>query len=102
VLIIVGCFMMEGLARIDWKTFDEAFPAFAILLAMPLTASIATGIAIGFITYPLMELVTGKGDNVEWIAYGFGVSFIRRMAFFPMTEDINVLNISFEHKSERC
>src|SRR5690625_1591191 len=28
VLIIVGCFMMEGLARIDWKTFDEAFPAF--------------------------------------------------------------------------
>src|SRR5699024_5142582 len=31
-LIIVGCFMMEGLARIDWKTFDEAFPAFAIIL----------------------------------------------------------------------
>src|SRR5699024_8009808 len=85
VLIIVGCFMMEGLARIEWKTFDEAFPAFAILLAMPLTASIATGIAIGFITYPLMKLVTGKGKNVHWILYVFGVIFILQMAFFPMT-----------------
>lgn len=34
VLIIVGCFMMEGLARIQWKSFDEAFPAFAILISM--------------------------------------------------------------------
>src|SRR5690625_3702132 len=46
ILIIVGCFMMEGLARVDWKTFDEAFPAFAIILTMPLTSSIATGISI--------------------------------------------------------
>src|SRR5699024_3860834 len=42
VLIIVGSFMMEGLSRIDWRTFDEAFPAFAIILTMPLTSSIAT------------------------------------------------------------
>src|SRR5699024_1712042 len=83
VLIIVGSFMMEGLARIDWKTFDEAFPAFAILLTMPLTSSIATGIAIGFITYPLMKLVTGKGKSVHWILYVFGVIFILQMIFFP-------------------
>lgn len=83
VLIIVGCFMMEGLARIDWKTFDEAFPAFAIILTMPLTSSIATGIAIGFITYPLLKLVSGKGKNVHWLIYVFGIIFVLQMVFFP-------------------
>ncbi len=83
VLIIVGCFMMEGLARVDWKTFDEAFPAFAILLTMPLTSSIATGISIGFITYPLLKLVSGKGKEVHWILYFFGIIFVLQMIFFP-------------------
>lgn len=82
-LMIVGCFMMEGLARIDWKTFDEGFPAFAIILTMPLTSSIATGIAIGFITYPLMKLVSGKGKEVHWIIYLFGVIFLLQMIFIP-------------------
>lgn len=83
VLIIVGCFMMEGLARIDWNTFDEAFPAFAIILTMPLTSSIATGISIGFITYPLLKLVSGKGKDVHWILYFFGIIFVLQMIFFP-------------------
>lgn len=83
ILIIVGCFMMEGLARIDWKQFDEAFPAFAIILTMPLTSSIATGISIGFITYPLLKLVGGKGKDVHWILYLFGIIFVLQMIFFP-------------------
>src|SRR5699024_10113530 len=83
VLIIVGCFMMEGLARINWKAFDEAFPAFMIILSMPLTSSIATGIAIGFITYPLLKLVSGKGKEVHWLLYVFGVIFVLQMIFFP-------------------
>ncbi|MBP2258758.1 AGZA family xanthine/uracil permease-like MFS transporter [Virgibacillus campisalis] len=83
VLIIVGSFMMEGLSRIDWRTFDEAFPAFAIILTMPLTSSIATGIAIGFITYPLLKLVTGKGKEVHWILYVFGIIFVLQMIYFP-------------------
>ncbi|WP_038245687.1 NCS2 family permease [Virgibacillus salexigens] len=83
VLIIVGCFMMEGLAKINWKSFVEAFPAFAIILSMPLTSSIATGISIGFITYPLLKLVCGRGTEVHWLLYLFGVIFIIQMAFFP-------------------
>ncbi|GIO45027.1 guanine/hypoxanthine permease PbuO [Paenibacillus apis] len=82
-LIIVGCFMMEGLARIQWKTFDEAFPAFAIMLMMPLTASIATGIAVGFITYPVMKLVSGKGREVHPLLYIFGLIFVIQLVFFP-------------------
>ncbi|MFC0524079.1 NCS2 family permease [Pontibacillus salicampi] len=84
VLIIVGCFMIEGLSRVDWKTFDEAFPAYATLLAMPLTSSIATGIAVGFISYPLMKLVSGKGKQVHWLLYIFAVIFVIYLAFTPM------------------
>lgn len=84
VLIIVGCFMMEGLSRVDWRTFDEAFPAFIIILTMPLTSSIATGIAMGFITYPLLKLVSGKGRQVHWLLYVFGFLFLVQLVFFPM------------------
>jgi adenine/guanine/hypoxanthine permease len=83
VLIIVGCFMMEGLAKVAWKEFDEAFPAFAIILTMPLTSSIATGIAIGFITYPLMKVFSGKGKTVHPLIYFFGAVFLIQLIFFP-------------------
>ncbi|KMJ58333.1 guanine permease [Bacillus sp. LL01] len=83
ILIIVGCFMMEGLAKIEWRNFDEAFPAFAIILTMPLTSSIATGIAVGFITYPVMKAVTGKGKEVNPLIYVFAVIFLIQMIFFP-------------------
>jgi len=82
-LIIVGCYMMEGLGKINWKDFDEAFPAFAVILTMPLTSSIATGIAIGFITYPIIKLVSGKGKEVHPIIYVFGAIFVIQMVFFP-------------------
>lgn len=84
VLIIVGSFMMQGLARIDWKSFDEAFPTFITMLAMPFTSSIATGIAVGFITYPLMKLAHGKGKDVHWLIYLFAVLFLLQLVFFPM------------------
>ena len=58
-VLIVGCFMMGGLAKVEWNDFDEAFPAFIVMLSMPLTSSIATGIALGFITYPLLKIVRG-------------------------------------------
>lgn len=83
VLIIVGCFMMEGLAKVNWKIFDEAFPAFAIILTMPLTSSISTGIAIGFITYPLMKVFSGKGKAVHPLIYIFGLIFLVQLIFFP-------------------
>lgn len=83
VLIIVGCFMMEGLAKVNWKIFDEAFPAFAIILTMPLTSSISTGIAIGFITYPLMKVFSGKGKSVHPLIYIFGLIFLIQLIFFP-------------------
>lgn len=82
-LIIVGSLMMGAIAKITWDEIDEAFPAFLIILSMPLTSSIATGIALGFISYPILKVVTGKWRVVHPLVYVFAVLFFYQLAFLP-------------------
>lgn len=82
-LIVVGCLMLGNVKSIRWDDFDEAFPAFLVILTMPLTSSIATGIALGFISYPLMKVVKGKFRAVHPLMYVFAVLFILQLAFVP-------------------
>jgi len=81
-LIIVGSFMMGGLAKIKWHELSDAIPAFLVIIMMPLTSSISTGISIGFITYALLKLVCGEGKKVHPLIYIFAVIFILQMIFF--------------------
>jgi AGZA family xanthine/uracil permease-like MFS transporter len=81
-LIIVGFFMMSGLRSIDWNNLEEAFPAFLIVIAMPLTYSIATGIGIGFIVYPVLKVLRGKAGTVHPILYIFAILFFIQLGFF--------------------
>ncbi|MDQ0161007.1 NCS2 family permease [Aeribacillus alveayuensis] len=80
-LIIVGSLMMGAIAEINWKEIDEAFPAFLVILSMPLTSSIATGIALGFISYPLMKIVKGKAKQVHPFLYIFAALFFYQLFF---------------------
>ncbi|MGI6091697.1 MAG: NCS2 family permease [Negativicutes bacterium] len=80
-LIIVGFFMMAGLRDIDWQDLEEAFPAFLVVISMPLTYSIATGIGIGFIVYPLLKIVRGKAKAVHPILYLFMVLFLIQIVY---------------------
>lgn len=82
-LIIVGSLMIAAVKNIDWDSFDEAFPAFIIILAMPLTSSIATGIELGFILYPLLKIVKGQGRKVHPLLYIFAVLFLYQLLFLP-------------------
>lgn len=82
-LIIVGSLMIGSVAHIKWNEIDEAFPAFLIILSMPLTSSIATGIALGFISYPLMKIVKGKWREVHPLVYLFAVLFFLQLAYLP-------------------
>lgn len=82
-LIIVGSLMIGAVKQIDWDSFDEAFPAFLVILTMPLTSSIATGIALGFITYPLLKVVKGKAKQVPVLLYVFAVLFAYQLLFLP-------------------
>ncbi|WP_227395862.1 NCS2 family permease [Jeotgalibacillus aurantiacus] len=82
-LIIVGSLMMGSISQIKWGEIDEAFPAFLIILSMPLTSSIATGIALGFISYPILKVVKGKWREVHFLVYLFAVLFAYQLVFLP-------------------
>lgn len=75
-LIIVGVLMVSTLGNIEWTKFEIAVPAFFTIIAMPLTYSIATGIAIGFIFYPITMILSGRKKEVHPIMYGLWVIFI--------------------------
>ena len=80
-LIIVGSLMMGSIAKIHWNELDEAFPAFLTVLSMPLTSSISTGIALGFISFPLLKITKGKWREVHPLLYVFAVLFFIQLAF---------------------
>lgn len=80
-LILVGCFMMKSSAKeIDWEDFSESIPAFMVMIMMPFSYSIATGIAYGFITYTLINLIVGNRKKVNWIMIVLTILFILKFA----------------------
>ena len=68
--------MVSALGNIEWKKFEVAVPAFFVIIAMPLTYSIATGIAIGFLFYPITMIVAGRIKEIHPIMYGLWVIFL--------------------------
>lgn len=64
VLIIIGGLMITSIQNISLQDFSEGFPAFLIIVMIPLTYSIVDGIAFGFIAYPFLKLALGKGKDV--------------------------------------
>jgi AGZA family xanthine/uracil permease-like MFS transporter len=80
-LIIVGALMVASLGQIDWQRFEVAVPAFLTIIMMPLTYSIATGIAIGFIFYPVTMICKGRAKEIHPIMYGLFFIFILYFVF---------------------
>lgn len=80
-LIIVGVMMASSLRLIEWDKWEVAVPSFFTVLMMPLTYSIATGIACGFIFYPITMMLKGKGKEVHPIMYGLFIIFILYFIF---------------------
>ncbi len=69
VLILVGSMMVRMIAHIGWDEPSEAIPAFLVIAGIPLTYSIADGLALGFVAYPLLKLLSGKGRQVPGLVY---------------------------------
>lgn len=80
-LVIVGVFMMQSIAELDLRDFTKAVPAVITMLAMPLTFSIAEGIALGFIVYVFFNLLIGRARQVTPLAYVLGVLFLAHLIF---------------------
>lgn len=80
-LILVGALMTESIARVEWKEFSEAIPAFVTLLATPLTFSIATGLSLGLISYTLVKVAAGKFREVSILIWILTALFILRYIY---------------------
>lgn len=80
-LIYVAMLMMSGMANIDWKDVTDTIPAIITVVMMPLTFSIANGIALGFLTYATLKLLTGQRDKVSISLYLLCAIFIAKFAF---------------------
>ena len=68
-LVVVGSMMMRSITKIEWSNFAEAMPAFLIILGMPLSYSVGDGLALGFISYPIVKLISGQARDVKWPMY---------------------------------
>ena len=84
-LLYVACLMTRGLAEIDWEDPTEYAPAVITAIAMPLTYSIATGIAFGFIAYAAVKLLAGRWSQVSPALAILALLFLVRFAVLGST-----------------
>ncbi|APH05659.1 NCS2 family permease [Bacillus weihaiensis] len=80
-LIIVGALMASEIYHIKWTKLEIAIPAFVTIIMMPLTFSVATGIGLGFVMYPITMLAMKKHKEIHPIIYILAVIFLAYFAF---------------------
>lgn len=80
-LVVVGSLMLRGALEVRWDDATEAIPAFLAMVGMPLTFSIANGLALGFITYPLIKLLAGRGREASPLVYVLAALFALRYLY---------------------
>lgn len=81
VLVLVGTLMLMNIKQIDWEDITEAIPAFLVIFMIPLTFSIAEGLAVGFIMYPVVKTVAGRWKEVPIATWVIAVLFVGRFIF---------------------
>ena len=85
VLVIVGAMMMAQIKEIDFSRFDIALPAFMTIVIMPFTYSIANGIGVGFVTYALLALFSGRAREVHPLLYVVAALFLVYFGIEPVS-----------------
>ena len=77
-LLFVCCIMARELAEVNWDDVTEAVPAVLTAIMMPLTYSIANGLAFGFISYAAIKLLSGRVREVNWLVWIIALVFLLR------------------------
>ena len=80
-LVFVACLMTRGLTEVNWDDVTEYAPALVTAISMPLTYSIAHGIAFGFITYAAIKLLSGRRSEAKPAVVVLAVLFIVKFAY---------------------
>ena len=79
-LIYVALLMLSGLQHLDWQDHTESLPALLIIIMVPLSFSIANGIAAGFLSYVILKVATGQARDVSIAAWVMAAIFTARFA----------------------
>jgi AGZA family xanthine/uracil permease-like MFS transporter len=101
-LIMVGLFMMKEVKKIDFDNLREAFPAFVIMVMIALSYSISTGLAFGFISFTVINIVSGNFKQIRgamWIIALLSLLFLT-LEHLPGLADYlkEIMGISEIHK----
>ena len=82
-LIVVGFLMLTSVTKIDFDDLTEAIPAFIAIIAMPFLYSISEGIALGVISYVIINVCTGKAKDkkISPLMYALAVIFVLKYVF---------------------
>lgn len=80
-LFYVAILMMSGLVHVEWEDLTEAAPVVVVCILMPLTYSIATGIALGFISYAAIKLMSGRYRDLSIGVAVLAAMFAAKFAF---------------------
>ena len=83
-LILVGGMMMAPLTEIDWDDPVVAVPAFLTLVTIPLTFSIANGLAFGVIAYAVLKLATRRITRADWLLFALAALFVARFVYMAV------------------
>ena len=80
-IFYVSVLMLYTLKDIDWEDLTEAAPVAVVLLMTPLTYSIADGISLGFITYTVVKVLTGKFNQVSVVVWALTIILLAKIVF---------------------
>ena len=84
VLLIVGVLMAGSITEINWDDPAESIPSFLTILFIPLSFSIAEGLAVGFISYPILKAVQGKAHETDVTVWILAAVFLLRFVFLAL------------------
>ena len=80
-LIYVAILMLGGMEKLNWSHVTELLPSLIILIMIPLTFSIADGIALGFLTYVVLKITNGEIKSITYAAWFLTIIFISKFIF---------------------
>jgi AGZA family xanthine/uracil permease-like MFS transporter len=75
-LVVVGFLMLSVVAQLDFADAATAFPAFLVVLGIPVTYSISSGIGFGFLAFVLIHALTGRSKEVPWLLWIVAAAFL--------------------------
>ena len=80
-LIYVSMLILSGVQKLDWSDLSELIPSLIIIVMIPLTFSIADGIALGFLSYVVLKITNGEIKSITYAAWFLTIIFISKFIF---------------------